>query len=205
MVESIENAAQIVVLLACAGYSLYNALQYHSRTWVLLAFFCGSWMLADLYWQVCLVFYNQSPQISVVSNLSWYAGYLFLYMLMRHIASPEKGVRRSKWAYLAPVFSFGMAAYYMQYGQIVSNLIYAALMGLLIFAVIRRLTDRKTYEKQRLFTVATVIFCLAEYGMWTSSCFFVEDGLENPYYWFDILMTAVFPFFLFATRKAVRK
>lgn len=205
MVETYENALQILVLLGCAAVSVYNFMQRKSRTWALLSFFFGSWMLGDLYWQVCLVFYESTPRIPVVSDLSWYTSYLFLYMLLRHIAPPEIGRKKSCLAYIGPVFALGMALFYMQWGQIVSNVIYAALMGLLLFSVIRRFTDRKTYKKQLFFTGMIAVFCLAEYGMWTVSCFFEGDGLQNPYYWFDFLLTISFPFFLAATRKAVKK
>ena len=48
-----------------------------------------------------------------------------------------------------------------------------------------------------------LVFCLIEYGLWFSSCFFDGDTLANPYYWFDILFTASFVLFIPATKKAV--
>ena len=203
MIESYENALQVFVLLACVSVSLYRSTRYRSRTWALLSFFYGSWLLGDLYWQACLLFYNSSPRLPVVSDLSWYAGYMFLYMLLRQTAPPEAGKRKTRLAWLAPVFTFGMAAYYMQYGQILSNILYASLMGLLVFSAIRRLADGETYRAQRFLCLCVLLFVTAEYGMWTMSCIFVGDTIRNPYYWFDILMTVSFPFFLTATRKAV--
>ena len=205
MLESYENALQVAVLLACSGAALYQATRFRSRTWTLLALFFGSWLLGDLYWLSCLVFYDSTPKIPVVSDMSWYAGYLFLYMLLRQIAPPEKGRRKSALAWVGPVFTMGMAVFYMQWGQIVSNLVYASLLGLLLFSVIRRITDRETYRNVFPLCRIILVFCLAEYGMWTVSCFFEGEGLSNPYYWFDALMTLVFPFFLPAVRKAVKK
>ena len=205
MFESYENAAQVAILLACTAVALARAIRYKSRAWTLLSFFYGVWLLGDTYWQLCLIFYDRSPQIPVVSDLSWYAGYLFLYMLLRQTAPPEAGVHKTRLAWLGGVFTFGMAAYYMQYGQIISNIIYASLMGLLIFTIIRRVTDREAYRNQQYLCLAAIVFVLCEYGMWTASCIFTEDGLRNPYYWFDILMTVNFPFFLIAVKKAVRK
>ena len=50
--------------------------------------------------------------------------------------------------------------------------------------------------------LAILVFCLLEYTLWTVSCFDWEDSVTNPYYWCDLLLTASFPFFLGATRKA---
>lgn len=203
MIERIENALQIAVLLACVSVSLYRAAAGRSRMWTLLFFFYGSWVLGDIYWLACLIFFDQTPQISVVSDLSWYASYIFLYMLLRHAAPPETAGRKRVLPWTGVLFAVGMAAFFMQWGKIVSNLIYASLMALLLYSVISRFQDRKKYMAQQPLCIAVLVFCLLEYAMWTSSCFFWSEGPENPYYWFDFLLTVSFVFFLPATKKKV--
>ncbi len=73
MIELIDNSLQITVLTVCAALSVYLAVRHGSRTWTLLSFFYGSWLLGDVYWLSCLIFYDRTPQISLVSDLSWYA------------------------------------------------------------------------------------------------------------------------------------
>ena len=201
MIESIENALQIAVLIVCVSASLYRAAAKRSRTWTLLSFFYGSWVLGDIYWLVCLLFYDQTPRISVVSDLSWYASYIFLYMLLRHAAPPEGAREKRFLPWLGPLVTMGMAVFFMQWGEIVSNLIYASLMGLLLFSVLRRFLDRQKYAAQQPLCITILVFCLLEYALWTSSCFFSGDGLANPYYWFDFLLTVSFVFFLPALGK----
>ena len=139
----------------------------------------------------------------MVSDLSWYASYIFLYMLLRHAAPPE-GARETRFPpWLGPLFAGGMAAFFMQWGEIASNLIYALLMSLLLFSVIRRFLDKNQYRAQQPLSLVILVFCLLEYALWTSSCFFKGDGPENPYYWIDFLLTLCFVFFLPATGKAV--
>ena len=161
----------------------------------------GRW--GDIYWLVCLVFFGRTPQISVVSDLSWYASLIFLYMLLRHVAPPEGARERRFLPWLGPLFALGMAAFFMQWGEITSNLIYASLMALLLFSVIRRLLDRQKYAAQRPLCVMILMLCLLEYVLWTASCFFKGDGPENPYYWFDFLLTVSFPFILRATSAGI--
>ena len=203
MIERYENTIQIAVLLGCIPVALYLAVRHRSRSWTLLSFFYGSWMLGDLYWLLCLLLFGRTPQITVVADLSWFASYLFLYLLLRHLAPPRPGGRKRLPPWLGFVFSFGMAAYFMQFGMILTNLIYASLMGLLLYAAIRRLTDRPRPRHCLFLSVVILVFCAFEYALWTSSCIWVGENLRNPYYWFDVLLTVSFPFFLPAVKKAV--
>jgi len=203
MIESIENALQIIVLLICSGIALYRAIANHSQTWVLAFLFFGSWLLGDIYWLVCLLFYGQTPQISIVSDLSWYGSYIFLYLLLYHSSAPDKDSRKHRLPWLGPVFAAGMAVFFITQGELLSNLIYASLMGLLLFAALSRKIDRKRYQNQQLLSGMILLFCLLEYGLWTASCFWKTDTLSNPYYWFDFLLTVSFVFFLPAIKKAV--
>ena len=204
MIESIENALQIATLLVCSALALIRAVRTRSRAWTLLAFFYGSWGLGDVYWLVCLIFFGQTPRISVVSDLSWYASYIFLYMLLREIAPPDGAREKRFLPWLGPLFAAGMAAFFMQWGEIGSNLIYALLMSLLLFSVIRRFLDREKYAAQQALCVLILVFCLLEYALWTASCFWTGETLGNPYYWFDFLLTLSFPCFIPAARRAVK-
>ena len=196
---------KLTALLLCAAAALGPAVKHRSREWMLLVFFFGSWALDDLFWLLCQIFFSQSPILEVVADLSWYASYIFLYLLIRQVAPPHPGTRLRFLPWLAPVFTFGMAVFYMQWADYASNLIYASLMGLLMFASIRRLLDRERYREQYFLSAVTLIFCLLEYGLWTASCYWKDDILTNPYYWFDFLLTLCFPFFIVGTRKAVKE
>ena len=205
MIERYENGIQVAVLMCCILTALYKALTYKSRTWSLLGFFYGCWALGDLFWLFCLLLFGETPQISIVSDLSWYASYLFLYLLLRHIAPPVQGGGKRLLPWLGFVFTFAMAAFFMQWGEVLTNLVYASLMGLLIYAAVRRLTEQPRRRECRYFCVLILTFCLLEYTLWTASCFWTQEGLGNPYYWLDFLLTVCFAFFLPATRKAVAR
>ncbi len=202
MIESYENIIQIVVLVVCVTVAGSRALAYRSRTWTLLAFSFGSMLLGDLFWLACLIFYGDTPQISAVSDLSWYAAYLFFYLLLRQVTPQVSGREKSLFPLLAPAFTLAMAAFYSQWGGVLNNIIYALLMGLLMGAVLRRFRGVGNRPYRSLLTV-TLVFCLLEYCLWTASCFWDGDTLKNPYYWCDFLVTVSYLFFLPATKKAV--
>ena len=201
MIDNVTNALQVAVLLFCIIVSVIRAAARKSRTWIVLAFFFGCWWMGDVYWLSCLFFFDSVPKISVVSDLNWYASYIFLYLLLRQVAPPD-GNRRSL-PLIGPAFTMAMAVFYMQWGEYINNLIYASLLGLVMYAVIRRLMEQRRYEKPKALCILILVFCLIEYGLWTTSCYFQAESLSNPYYWFDLLLTASFPFFLIATKKAV--
>ncbi|MBQ9815533.1 MAG: hypothetical protein IJM53_07580 [Lachnospiraceae bacterium] len=205
MIESIENALQIGALIICAVVSLYPTITRKSREWMILFFFYGSFLLGDIYWLVCLIFFGDTPKISVVSDLSWYAMYIFLYMLLIQTAPPVKTSRLRALPWLGPIFSVAMAVFFILRGEILSNIIYASLMGLLLFSVICRFIDWKIYKNQIFLSIMILVFCLLEYGLWTASCFWTSDTLTNPYYWFDFLLTVSAAIFLPATKKAVEE
>ena len=205
MTEIIVNGIQTAVLAVCFVIALLKAVRTRDRAWALLAFFYFGWMLGDAYWQICMIFYGDTPDVSIVSDITWYAAFIFLYMLIRQTATPENGAVRTFLPWLGPIFTVAMAVYYMQFGQYVSNVIYAGLLGLILLAVIRRLTEREKYANARFLCLAAGLFCLFEHGEWVSSCIVSGyDSILNPYFIFDLLLTACFVVFIPATRKAVK-
>ena len=217
MLESLDNALQITVLLVCVGVALYRANALQNRTWTVAFFFFVSYALADIYWLVSLIFYDRTPQISVVSDLCWYASYIFLYLLLRCTAPPEKWEKPSLLPWLGPVLAVGMAVYFYSmyvdwnlrlgeqhvlWEKALTNLNYAVLMSLLMFSSLRRLTEGQRYRKQWFLAILILTFCLLEYILWTVSCFEWEDTLANPYNWFDFLLTVCILLILPATKRA---
>ncbi len=216
MIERFENAVQMAVLLLCALIAASRAIRQKNKEWTLLALFFCSYFLGDLYWLLCLVFYGQTPRISVVSDMNWYASYLFLYLLLRQAAPPDSAREKRLLPWLGFVFSMAMAVFYFGFsidwsarhgenqlliGTALNNLICGMLMGLLLFSCIRRLMDGRRYP--RFLCAAIMFFCLVEYGLWTSSCFWWSQTLDNPYYWFDLTVTAGALLLVPATEKAV--
>ena len=203
MVDYLNNTIQIIMLVVCVIAAAGRALKYRSRSWTMLSFFYGCWVLGDIYWLVCMLFYGVSPQISVVADLSWYASYIFLYLLLSYMLPSGDVHNGSIIPWFGPVFAVGMACFFMLWGEIISNMIYAALMGLLLFSSARRLTEKQRKKQYRFLPAAVLTFCLLEYGLWTSSCIWSEEVLVNPYYIFDFLLTVSFPLFIPAVGKAV--
>ena len=215
-----------MVLLICMIFMIFRRNEPRDRAHLLLLFFFGSYLLGDLYWQACIFYYGETPQVSVVSDLSWYASYMFLYLYLRlecektgRIWLPRfmdqnratggsfrdggDDVLKRLLPWTAFIFTIAMALFYMRYGEILSNIIYALIMGTMLHAVIYILVHMKNESRKNLkaLCMLTTLLCLGEYGAWTASCYFYENSITNPYYWFNILVTVCFPFYIVICTK----
>ncbi len=207
MIESAENALQLLMTGICATISAYRAIAFRSRTWALLLLFSGAFFLGDLYWLLFMLFYGKTPYYSYIPDLSWYTSYLFLFLLLYYAGGSIKKKWHSPVLWIVPVFTGGMCTFYMQYGSYLSNLVCAVLMTLIIMEAIAVLQIQKDMPEGRrngrFLCMAALFFCAMEYGVWTASCFFSGDTLANPYIWLDALLSLSIVLFIPAVRKAV--
>ena len=204
MIEINENALQLAVLIACAVCAVVNFVRLRNQGWVFLALAYSGFALGDGYWLACLLAYGKTPQISAVSDLSWYTFHLFVYLLLKQVL-PEKLSARSPLSWAGPVFAAAAAVFFMRWGSYLSNVVSAVLMGILLYQAIGGLLVLRKHPKdrRRFLYLVTLVFCLLNYALWISSCFWDVGTLSSPYYWLDFMMTLCFPLFLPATGKAV--
>ncbi|MBR4671473.1 MAG: hypothetical protein IKO84_12835 [Butyrivibrio sp.] len=215
MIDVIDTAVQIVVLLICLAISMYFIVKTKEKSWVLMHLYYLSYLLGNLYWQAVAFYYGATPEISVVSDLSWYASYIFLCLFLfmeceKHLGkdfnSKAKctGIKRII-PFLPIPFVSGMALLYMKYGKIVSNVIYAILMAVLLYNAIRNIlcfNDRYI----RYISFVVILNCLAEYGSWTFSFYYYDISTwANPYYWFNALIAVIFLIYLIVKKREVAR
>ena len=206
MIEIVENAVQLALLVVCIAISGRNAARSRERADVILVMFFGTFALGDLYWLLYRVFYGETPQLFYVADLSWYAAYLFLYLLLQELSDPGERRVRHPVVLVFPAFAAVMCAFYMKWGDYLGNVMSAVLMTMLMVHAARGLLwlrSRPQAVGRRALYIVVLIFCAIEYGDWTTSCFWSGDTWRNPYFWFDCLLTLSFAFFLPAYRKAV--
>ena len=224
MFETVENFVQVSILAVCVIISYYQYKKTQDKQWTHLFFFYGGFLAGDIYWLIYLFNNEESDQLSFMSNLSWYIGFIFLCLLV------YKEVKETEWRekladslfiplpYIGPIFTTIMAVVFMQYGQYMSNYIYAVILGILMFFAItglmvsnesdnprghRSVIPTKKASNGRLFYLCKIalFLCIFDYGSWISSCFETTSFIYLGYYLFDILMTLTFPFFIVALKK----
>lgn len=204
MIETLENGAQLVAVTVCMILSLRCLARERGRVFELLALYYCCDMLGDLYWQLHLFFYRQTPQVQYVSDVSWLASWLFLYCVLCHVSTPEERRFRHPLMLLPPLFAAGMCAFYLKWGAILSNLTTAVMMSLIMVHAVRGLLYLcGSREPRRTLYIAALFYCACEYAAWTASCFFWCDSLTSPYFWCDAALTVSIVLTLPAVRKAV--
>ena len=207
MIEIIENSVQLALLAVLTVVTAVLSVRDKRTEGGLLAMFYGSYALGDLYWLLYLVYYGHTPRVFYIPDLSWYASYVFLDLVMVRMAPSEERKDRRPAFWLTALFPAAMFLYYVQFGDVAGNVISAVLMGLLIFHAVRGLVFLRTHPEgkpRRTLYIAALGFCLMEYCAWTASCLFEGETLSNPYYWCDFLITLSAMLLFPAYRKAVR-
>ncbi len=210
MIETIDNAIQLIVTGACTVIAFVNAVRLRERAWTLLGLFSGIFFLGDLYWELYLVFYRTTPRYSYIADFSWYAAYLFLIMLTVYVRKERKPFRPCHWSFVTiPVFTVGSCLFFMQRGDYASNIVSMVLMTLILVSIAGELfsarKDEQNGPSRRRFSFVVLLFCIAEYGMWFTSCFWAGDTIWNLYFWFDYLLSLTFILFVCSVRKVVER
>ena len=206
MIEIVENAIQIVLSFLCAVFSFRKAAVTRIRSWLLLGLFYSLYFLGDLYWQLFLWYYGDTPRYAFIPYLSWYSGYLFLLMLLTDAYVFDwKKMGRRLWP--VPLFTASMGIFYMTYGDYVSNTIAAILMGALLWRSLGGILSMRdkagSGSSARALHITVALFCFVTYTVWTSTCFWSGDTWRNPYLWLDTVLSVVMLLLIPAQRKAV--
>ena len=208
MIESIDNYIQLALTGICAGISLYRAVMTRRRPWILITLFYMAFFMGSLYWQLYYAFRGVT-QVFYVSDLSWYVSDVFLFLFLKYQRDPKVPLRACRISWLIPLFAVGMSIYYMTFGQIISNIISALLMSLIGMEAVRGLCEIKDRtgacdpEMKPVYILALAFF-FAEYALWTSSCIWYSDySALNPYYYIDMILSAILFILLLFTKKAL--
>ncbi|HHV28074.1 MAG TPA: hypothetical protein GXX73_00415 [Clostridium sp.] len=113
MIELIDNAIQLVVLIGCCIYSAVLTIRSKEQVWFLLTCFYGAYALGLIYWVLFIAFYSGTPKISPVSDLSWMASVLFLIVLQNTLRLPGDSTYRPLLPWVAPAFSTIMCLFFL--------------------------------------------------------------------------------------------
>lgn len=188
MAELIDNSIQLLIVFACGIFSGVHAIKSKKQGWIFTALFYLSFGMGLTYWVLYIVLFNSAPQVFFVSELSWTAAYIFLAMsLVSDISEEEKKFKVGFLPWILPIFSFIMCIFFCLRGSYLENILMGTTMAICGFFAARGIIFAKQKnQKDRFFTCcAVLIFFAAEYLLWISSYFWIDDTLINPYFLTD--------------------
>ncbi len=207
-----ESFEDILSLLCTIGGLLYCAFKYIETPkrgyryiiGVFLAFF-----LSEYYWTTYELVMHSYPDVSeFTAYLGWNVGFFFL--LLAVLALRREGARR----YFHPVMLLPIAVnvpqflLYIRYGGLLNNLwmvgVTTITMAFCLQDLAYCLKRRVPKEDFPLFSLLALVHLIAEYGMWTSSCFDWGGELLGPYLYCSVLSSAVTVFLPYGAVRRYR-
>ena len=204
LIETIDNAFQLLSLGILAVMTVYRAVTTRNRIWILLYMFYIVIALGNLYWFLYMMLYEETPFYSFIPDFCWIAAIMALLLLLLYIREGEWKYRQLTAIWPAAVFTFVMSAFYMRYGKYLTNVLYAVFMAMLIMVTIVGFKNTEKGSGKRRLYLSSLLFCLVEYSLWTASCFdWSGPVFLDPYYFLDVLLTVSYILFYPAARKAV--
>lgn len=169
MIEIIDNAVQLGVLMGCCIYTILLFMRTREQVWFLLTCYYGAYALGLVYWFLFLLFYSEFPKLSPVSDLSWIASILFLIVLQNTLCSPAERGYRPPLAWAAPIFCTIMCLFFFRWGDYFLNILWAIMMGGCGYLALRGLlfVFRKSNEmhNRKHFYIAVLISILLAFGL----------------------------------------
>ena len=198
MIESVSDAIQLAVLVACFALALVRALAVRNAAWLELVCFFACMMLGNAYWFGYLLVFGETPYYSYVSDLSWIAGYIFLLMLLVECDQCRGVVAPVRVAWIPVIACAACCAYYIvESGYPLLNIADNGLMAALGFFAVRGLAaqsegrDAKAFSNNRAFYVAVLVFVAVEQADWISSTFLSPGPITGfaPYIVTELFLT----------------
>ncbi len=196
MTELTDNIIQLVCVFACGVYSVCAAVRNKSRLSILVSLFYLSFGIGITYWVLYIALFNSSPRVFFVSELSWTASYIFLAMRLAYDMPEEEHRCAMKPVFYLPlIFSFVMCIFFLHRGSYPENIMMGTAMAACGFFAVKGMyfAKRKNQPGRQWFCRAVLFFYAAEYLLWTSSYFWIDDTFFNPYFLTDtfVLNTAL--------------
>ena len=139
MVELTVNIILLFIQLTCCIAAAVYTIRGSYRTCGILTMFYSVSTMGSLYWVLFQFFYGHTPYIGYVSDISWYASYLFLWHLIHHLSPEEERRFRHPLMYAVLVIPAGFCIFYFRWGDYAGNVVSALLMGLLMRHSVRGL------------------------------------------------------------------
>lgn len=206
MIELVDNLIQLTAVLSGFAVSGVCYLKSRRQPYFLLCCFYGCFSSALLYWLLYTVLVARTPSVFYVSDIGWISSFLFLLLLQYSLAGTKERTSWSRLPWLALLIEIPLTVYYISLGDVLYNLIVGAQMTVILWLAIRGIVwGRKRSERDRVaFCGVTAGFILLENGLWISGYPWKGDTLANPYFWFDLAVTAALLVLLPAVRRVVR-
>ncbi|MEG2380675.1 MAG: histidine kinase [Oscillospiraceae bacterium] len=209
MIEVIDNAMQLFVTTVCAFWAGTLAFKSKKQVYRILTCFYGTFSLGLLFWLMYLIVMTYTPKIFYVSDLSWVASFLFLFMLNVFVSTTEERKYKTPITWVVTAVLLALMVYFCFWGDYLNTILSS---GILIlngyfstrgFIYARHQNDEKRSMQYIHGAILFVVF--AENALWLASCLYPDITIKTPYVWLDFVLSIGLFSLIPATKKVVGK
>ncbi|MEG1459066.1 MAG: hypothetical protein RSB37_09015 [Acetivibrio sp.] len=207
MIEIVDNGIQLFITIGCALWAGILAAKRKSQSYFILACFYGTFALGLLFWLSYLVIMTYTPKIFYVSDLSWFASFLFLLLIDISFATPKERNYKPVGAWLITAIPAVTTLCFLFFGDIFGTLLWCPLLTVCTYDSTRGFlyARKQTGEgwNRQWIHLAILFVIFTEFTLWTLSYFFKSTTIGNPYFWCDFVLSAALFLLMPAMKKAV--
>ena len=196
---NVETILDIYMLFS-AGVGLflciYRYVETPRRVYVFSTLFFLAHFLSDYYWTIYLLIMNDYPNISaLLVYFGWNVSYIFIILLIFTFQTKEESRFITPLMFIPVPVNIAQYILYMQFGGFINNTWQGITCTLISVLCVRSLVywfkHRKNGALFPWFQLAALLFMVAEYSMWTVSCFDweIEGALYNIFTFFNITVS----------------
>lgn len=204
MVEVLDNAFQLAVLIVCLAVSLVHFSRGHGDEWLMASGFFGCNLLGLTYWIAYLMVFGETPRYFYVPDVAWAASYVFLLMLVAALDERRQPCAPVPMAWVAAAAMVPHFALYVTHGDVLLNVVECSIMAAIGYFAVRGIASAPVEgpEGDRRLHAAILIWWMAQLAVWTTSCFWGAVSF-TPYIASDLLVSVSLLALLLEMRRAL--
>ena len=204
--EMLENVFMLVAAIVGLLGALFRYFEVQRRGWLYIAAYFLASLLSAYYWTVYSLVMGDYPDVSgFIAYFGWNLAYpILLWAVIQMRNEGVKGFFHPLMLIPIPlnIYQFFI---YIQYGGILNNLWQGFMLTAAACFCLQSLTwyfkNRKGGAHFPYFHTFVLVSIVAEYGMWTSSCYAWPSEYLYPYYYFALLCYVMEVLFAWGAEK----
>ena len=199
--ENFENIVSLLCTIVGLLYCVFKYVETHGKGFrFIIAFFLANF-LSEYYWTVYELISNSYPDVSeFMAYLGWNIGFFCLMGAVFFMRRDGAKKYFHPLILLPILINVPQLILYCTFGGIVNNIWEVGVTTATeIFCLQELIYYFKNKEKKKnfpLLSLLALIFLVATYGKWTSSCFSFNSEFLNPYLYCTIISSVVSIFFV---------
>lgn len=187
--DDLDNLLMLASTVIALLISLFKYIEKPRKGWLYVSVFFLARFLSDYYWTTYTFIMNDDPDISaLMAYFGWNASYLIQLVSVIKLRPKEVKGYINPLMFLPIPLNIAQCVLYSTFGGIFNNIVQVGFTTASICFCLQSslyyLKNKKNGAFIPYYAIFTLAYLIAQYGMWTASCFDWDADLTNPFYYF---------------------